>query len=119
VNVLLDGIDVLHVFFGRIRVVETEVAQTAEFLGDAEIEADRLRVADVQISIRLGGKPSVDPTAVAPLLQIVSNDLANEVLRTNGFDCRGRFRHSENNDFNLAARRAWQNPITTLGRTGY
>ena len=52
-HVLLDGVDVLLLLLGRVRVVEAEVAAAAELLGDAEVQADRLRVAEVQVAVRL------------------------------------------------------------------
>src|SRR5207302_10686276 len=36
----LDGIDILLLLLGGVGIVEAQVAATAEFLGDAEIEAD-------------------------------------------------------------------------------
>ena len=47
-HVALDRVDVLDVFLGRVRVVEAEVAASAVLLRDAEVEADRLGVADVR-----------------------------------------------------------------------
>ena len=55
-HVALDGVDILLLFLGRVGVVEAQVAAAAELLGDAEVEADRLGVADVQVAVRLGRK---------------------------------------------------------------
>jgi hypothetical protein len=55
-DVFLDRIDVLLLFLDRVRVVEAQVAAPAELLGDPEVERDRLRVADVEVAVRLGGK---------------------------------------------------------------
>ena len=52
-HVRLDGVDVRLLFLLRVRVVEAEVTAAAELVGDAEVEADRLRVADVQVAVRL------------------------------------------------------------------
>ena len=54
-NVFLDRVDVLDVFLRRVRVVEAQVALAAKFLSDAEIEADRLGVPDVQVAVGLEG----------------------------------------------------------------
>ena len=51
-DVGLDRVDVLLLLLDRVRVVEAEVAAAAELAGDAEVEADRLRVADVQVAVR-------------------------------------------------------------------
>src|SRR5205085_9132160 len=39
-DVFLDGVDILDVFLGRIRVVEPQVARAAVLICDAEIQAD-------------------------------------------------------------------------------
>ncbi len=59
-HVGLDGVDVLLLFLLGVRVVEAQVAAAAELLGNAEVEADRLGVADVQVAVRLGRKASHD-----------------------------------------------------------
>ena len=43
------------VFLGRVRVVETQVAGAAAFSRNAEVQADRLGVSDVQVAVRFGG----------------------------------------------------------------
>ena len=83
-HVALDGVDVLLLFPGRVGVVEAQVAAAAELLGDAEIEADRLGVADVEIAVRLGRKAG-DHAAVALGVEVGLDDVADEVaprLRT-------------------------------------
>ena len=80
-HVFLDRIDVLDVFLGRVGVVEPQIAFPARLLGDAEVQADRLRVADVEVSVRLGRKPGGDPAAVLSGGEIVGDDRANEVDR--------------------------------------
>ncbi|EJT84048.1 hypothetical protein PPS11_27281 [Pseudomonas putida S11] len=49
-DITLDGVDVLLVFLGRVGIVETQVADAPEFLGQAEVDADRLGVTDVQVA---------------------------------------------------------------------
>ena len=51
-------------FLARVGVVEAQVAQAAELLGDAEVQADRLGVADVQIAVRLGREAGVHAAVV-------------------------------------------------------
>jgi hypothetical protein len=53
-DVFLDGVDIFLLFLDRIGVVEAQVAAAAEFLGDAEVQPDRLGVADMQVAVRLG-----------------------------------------------------------------
>jgi hypothetical protein len=78
-HVLPDRVDVLDVFLGRIRVVETQVARAAEFLRHAEIQADRLRVADVQVAVGFGGETGPHAAPFPPRRQVVGHDGADEV----------------------------------------
>ncbi len=59
-DVLLDGIDVLLLFLLGIGVVEAQVGLAAELIGQAEIEADGLGVADVEVAVGLGWKAGLD-----------------------------------------------------------
>jgi hypothetical protein len=59
-HVLLNRVDVFGVLLGGIGVVEPEIADAAKLLGDAEVEADRLRMADVQIAVRFGWETRVE-----------------------------------------------------------
>ena len=78
-HVLGDGIHVLDVLLGRVGVVHAQVADAAELAGDAEVEADGLGVADVQVAVRLGRKAR-DHLADATRGQVLLDDLAEEVL---------------------------------------
>ena len=78
-HVVLDRVDVFGLFFLGIGVVEAQVGVAAEFVGEAEIEADRLGVADVQIAVGLGRKAGLHAAGVLIGLQVVENDVANEV----------------------------------------
>ena len=80
-DVFLDRVDVLSLFLLGIRVVEAQVRMAAEFVGESEVEADRLGVADVQISVGLGRKAGLHPAVVFIGLQVVENDVAYEVGR--------------------------------------
>ena len=77
-HVALDGVDIFLLFLGRIGVVETQIAAAAEFLRDAEIQADRLGVADMQIAVRLGRKAG-DHLFDAPGIEIGLDDVADEI----------------------------------------
>ena len=66
-HVLLDRIDVFDLFLGRIGVVEAQVALAPELRREAEIEADRFGVADVQIAVGLRRKARVHPLLVLAL----------------------------------------------------
>jgi len=64
VDVVLDGLDVLGVLLRGVRVVHAEIAQAAELFGGAEIDAESLAVADVQVAVRLRRKARVDSEAL-------------------------------------------------------
>ena len=78
-HVALDRFDVFHVFGFRVRVVEPHVADAADLHGDAEVDADRLCVADVQEAVRLGGEARHHPAAVHAGAGIPLDDLPEEV----------------------------------------
>ena len=77
-HVALDGVDIFLLFLGRIGVVEAQIAVAAELLRDAEIEADRLGVADMQIAVRLGRKAG-DHLLDAPGVEVGLDDVADEI----------------------------------------
>ena len=77
-HVALDGVDIFLLFLGRVGVVETQMAAAAEFLRDAEIQADRLGVADMQIAVRLRRKAGDDLLDAAGI-EIGLHDVADEV----------------------------------------
>ncbi len=60
VDVLLDGVDVFGILLGRVRVVHAQVAQAAELLRGAEVDGQRLAVADMQVAVRLRRETGVD-----------------------------------------------------------
>src|SRR5690606_8656560 len=70
-------------FLCRIRVVEAQVAQAVELGGDAEVQADRLGVADVQVAVGLGRKAGADGRML-PAGQVLADDLADEILLFGG-----------------------------------
>ena len=66
-HVALDRVDVLDVLLGRVGVVEAQVAaRRRSSRGEAEVEADRLGVADVQVAVRLGREARDHATAESP-----------------------------------------------------
>ena len=80
-DVLFDGIDVLHVLLGGVGVVEAQVAHTAMLGGDAEVEADGLGVADVKVTVRLWGEAGLYPTAVFAVSEVFFNFRLHEIER--------------------------------------
>ena len=86
VNVLLDGLHVLHVLLGGVGVVHAQVAQSAVLLGGAEVHEDRLGMADVQVAVGLRGEPGVDGHALelTTLGDVLVDEIMDEVLRHGG-----------------------------------
>ena len=78
-HVPLDGLDVFLRLLDRIGVVEAQAAMAAEFLGDAEIEADRLGVADMEVSVGLGRKPGHDAVGASRMKSRFSSSAAVSV----------------------------------------
>ena len=60
VDVLLDSLHELHILFGGVGVVHAEVAQAIVLLGGAEVDDQRLAVADMQIAVGFRRKPGMD-----------------------------------------------------------
>ncbi len=83
-DILLDGLNVLLVFLGGIRVVVPQVALAAVLERQAEIEADAFGVANVQVAVRLRWKPRVDAAAVLARAVVFVNDVADEISRARG-----------------------------------
>src|SRR5689334_2912555 len=62
-----DRIDVLLLFLLRVRVVEPQIALPAVVASDAEVQADALRMTDMQIAVRLRRKPRMDASVELPV----------------------------------------------------
>jgi hypothetical protein len=82
-DILHDGLDVFPLFLDRVRVVEAQIAVAAEGERDAEVQADRLGMADVQVAVGLRREPR-DHGLVTARLQVRAHDVADEV-RADGF----------------------------------
>ena len=77
-DVRLDDVDVLLLLLDRVGVVEAQVAAAAELGRDAEVEADRLGVPDVEVAVGLGREPG-DDRGVPAVPQVGGHDVADEV----------------------------------------
>ena len=86
-HVALDRVDIFLLLLGRVGIVEAQVAAAAEFLGDAEIKAERLGVADMQIAVGLRREAGHD-FAHPPGGEVGRDDVANEIAPA--FGCRHR-----------------------------
>ena len=73
-----------------VGIVHTKIAQAAEALGGAEVDGQRLAVADVQIAVRLRRKTGVDLLALeAPTLRDVFFDEGVDKIFAAGFALSG------------------------------
>ena len=85
-----DRVHVLLLFLGRIGVVEAKVAGPAELFGQTEIEADRLRMAEVQIPVGLRREPRahrlvVGARPVAPAVEVGFDRGTQKIRGCGGF----------------------------------
>ena len=78
-DVAHDRVDVLLALLRGVGVVEAEVAAPAELAGDAEVEADRLGVADVEIAVRLRREARDDLAAEPSGLRVRRDQVTDEV----------------------------------------
>ena len=76
-----DALDVFGFLLGGIRVVKAQVAARIRrvFLREAEIQADALRVADVEVAIRLRREARDHLAAIAPRRDIGGDHFADEI----------------------------------------
>ena len=78
-HILLDGFHVLSFLFIRVRIVKAEVAfAIGKFTGDAEIQADRFRMTEVEKAVWLRRKAG-DRAFVFPGGKISSDDFSDEI----------------------------------------
>ena len=70
VDILHDRVDILRILLDRVGVVEAQVAGATELLGDAEVHAYRLGMADVKIAIGLGRETGIETSAILAGLQV-------------------------------------------------
>ncbi len=82
-DVRLDGVDVLLLFLHGVRVVEAQMTAAAELAGDTEVDADRLRMTDVEVAVRLRGEAG-DDGLVPALAKVGRDDVADEVAAFGG-----------------------------------
>ncbi|EFQ62581.1 hypothetical protein PFWH6_3658 [Pseudomonas fluorescens WH6] len=90
-HVAFDRVDVFLVFLGRVGVVETQVRDATELLGQAEVHTDRLGVTDVQVAVGLW-RETGDDLRVLARIQVRLDDRAQEIDRDgrSGLGIRGR-----------------------------
>ena len=81
VHVLANRLDEFDVLARRIGIVEAQVAGTGEIAGDAEVEADALGMAQVQVAVRFGRETRVHLAVVLAAGAVGADDLANEIGR--------------------------------------
>ena len=90
-DVLLNRLDILDVLLGGVRVVHAEIAQAVILLGGAEVDAQRLAVADVQVAVWLGRETGVNGHSLelTTLCDVLVVKVQNKVLALRGLLGRG------------------------------
>ena len=78
-DIIHDRIDVFLLFLGRIGIVKPQIAVAAEFCRDAEIQADALGVADVQVAVRLRRETRSDPPIPFTCFIVIANNIADKI----------------------------------------
>ena len=78
-DIPLDPLHEVHVLRLGIRVVEPKVAQPTILLSDAEIQADRLGVTDMEIAVRFRGKTGMHLAPELPALHVRVDEFAYEI----------------------------------------
>ena len=87
-DAVLDRVDVFHVLFAGIGIVEAQVALAAVVLGQAEVQADALGMPNVQVAVRLGRKARMDAAGVFAGAEVVFDDLLDEIQPALGLAAR-------------------------------
>ena len=78
-DVVFDSFHVFRVLLLRIRVIETEVTYTSEFLGNTEVHANGFGMSDVEIAVGLGRESGLETSSVLSLLEVVVDNLLDEI----------------------------------------
>ncbi len=78
-HILLDGFLEFDRFLDRIRVVKPKIAKAVVLGCHAKVQANRLRMADVQISVGLGRETRMHTSPVPVRLQVLGDPCSNEV----------------------------------------
>ena len=81
-DVLLDGVHVLHIFLGGVGVIHAQVAQAVILLGGAEVHKDGLGVTDVEIAVGFRREPGMHfQTGVDTVFgDVLVDEVVNKVL---------------------------------------
>ena len=80
-NIVLDALDIFCIFLDRVGVVEAQVALTAIFLGQSEVDGDSFSVSDMQVSVWLWWETGLHSATVLTFGQIIDDFLLNEAYR--------------------------------------
>ena len=88
-HVLLDGFDVFGIFLHRVGIVEAQVALAVIFLCKAEVDADGLRVPDVQIAVGLRREAGMHARVEAAGGVVLIDAGAKEIDALSAFRFRG------------------------------
>ena len=77
-HITLDGLDIFHRFLAGIGVVEAEMTDPVVLLGNAEVQADGLGMANMQEAVRLRREAGDDFRVLAGG-KVIGNNLPDEI----------------------------------------
>ncbi len=86
-HIFFDRVDIFLFFLDRIGVIKAQVTATTKFLGNAEIQADRFGMTDMQIAIGFRREAGDDLFDDA-IGKIAADLVANKVMAVFFFACR-------------------------------
>ena len=95
VHALQDGIDEFLFFPGRVGIVKAQVASASVITGEAKIEADRFRMSDVQIAVRLRWKAGADFCLIRTAAHVIASHPWFTCPMTQGEFVRGQVRFDD------------------------
>ena len=78
-HIVHDRVDVFLFFFGGVGIVKTQIGLAVVIVGDAEIQADRFGMTDMQIPVGFRRKTGIHTPAEASRLIVFVNNLADEI----------------------------------------
>ncbi len=77
-DVVLDRVHIFGILLHRVGVVEAQIGLAAILFGQTEIEADRLGMTDMEITVGLGGKTRKN-RFVGTVVETLFNDFLKEI----------------------------------------
>jgi len=78
-DIRFDGFDILHIFFGGVRVVKAQIGQAAVIFGNTKVEANGLGMPNMQVTIGFWWKARMHFSTKPTGLIVLVDNIADEV----------------------------------------